>query len=151
MILNTESYGIISEIINNTIDDNYHGIWSENSSAKIMNNIVTSNIGSLGGITNTGIYHSGTGTFNCTYNDVYGNGEEYGGDARPGSGSLIVYPNYLWPVQRDYRLKAGSTDYSLCLDAGNPDYIYNDINYTSKTSRNDMGAYGGPDNLGWNP
>jgi len=151
LIKNTETYGIISEIINNTIDDNYHGIWSENASVKVMNNIVTSNIGTLGTIINMGIYHSGTGISNNTYNNVYGNGQEYGGDARAGSGSIVVYPRFLWPVQRDYALKTGEIDYSLCLDAGNPEFTYNDGIINTKSLRNDMGAYGGPGNIGWNP
>jgi hypothetical protein len=151
LIKDNSAYGIISQIINNTVDDNYHGIWSENASIKSMNNIVTSNIGTLGTITNTGIYHFGSGSSDNTYNDVYGNGQEYGGDALPGSGSLVVYPGFIWPVQRDYRLKTGDINYSLCLDAGNPDYIYNDGIINTKSSRNDMGAYGGPDNIGWNP
>jgi len=151
LIKNTETHGIISEIINNTIDDNYHGIWSENASVKVMNNIVTSNIGTLGTIINMGIYHSGTGISNNTYNNVYGNGQEYGGDARAGSGSIVVYPRFLWPVQRDYALKTGEIDYSLCLDAGNPEFTYNDGIINTKSLRNDMGAYGGPGNIGWNP
>lgn len=151
LIKNTETYEFISEIINNTIDDNYHGVWGENASIKTMNNIITSNIGSLGGATNTGVYHSGTGTSDNTYNDVYGNGQEYGGDAKAGSGNLVVYPRFLWPIQRDYRLKTGATDYSSCLDAGNPDLVYNDGIINTKGYRNDMGAYGGPGNIGWNP
>jgi hypothetical protein len=151
LIKNNSTYNIISEIINNTVDDNYHGIWSENVNIKVMNNIVTSNIGTSGTIANTGVYHSGTGTSDNTYNDVYGNGQEYGGDAVPGNSSIIVFPKFVFPSQRDYRLKTGSTDYSMCLDAGNPDYTYNDGTVSTKTSRNDMGAYGGPDNIGWNP
>jgi hypothetical protein len=151
LIKNTETYGLVSEIINNTIDDNYHGIWSENASVKIMNNIVTSNVGTNGTITNTGIYHSGSGASDNSYNDIYGNGQEYGGDAMAGAGSLVVYPRFIWPVQRDYRLKTGTTEYSLCLDAGNPDFNYNDILPSTANYRNDMGAYGGPGNIGWNP
>lgn len=151
LIKNNSTYGIISKIINNTIDDNYHGIWSENASTKTMNNIVTSNIGTKGTIANMGIYHSGNGSSDNTYNNVYGNGQEYGGDARPGNGSLVVYPRFLWLSSRNYNLKTGSTDYSLCLDAGNPDPLYNDMTHSTKTVRNDMGAYGGPDNIGWNP
>ena len=151
LIKNNFNYGITSQIINNTIDDNYHGIWSENSNLKVMNNIVTGNIGSLGGIVNTGIYHSGSGVSDNTFNNVYGNGQEYGGDAKAGVGSLVVYPRFIWPTQRDYRLQTGATEYSLCIDAGNPDHIYDDIVYSSNTARNDLGAYGGPDNIGWNP
>lgn len=151
LIKNNSSYGITSEIRNNTIDDNYHGIWSENSNVKVINSIITSNIGGAGAISNTGIYHSGDGKSDNTFSDVYGNGLEYGGDAKPGNGSIVVLPKFVWPSQRDYRLKSGSTDYSTCLDAGNPEYIYNDGTYSTKTARNDMGAYGGPDNIWWNP
>jgi len=151
LVKNNSSYNITTEIRNNTIDDNYHGIWSENSNVKIMNNIVTSNIGGKGTVGDIGVYHSGSGQSDNTYNDVYGNASEYGGDATPGSGSLVLLPKFIWPSQRDYRLKTGATDYSPCLDAGNPDYIYNDGILSTKTYRNDMGAYGGPDNIGWNP
>jgi hypothetical protein len=148
LIKNNFSYNLVSEIRNNTIDDNYHGIWSENSNLKVMNSIITNNIGGKGAKGSTGLYHSGDGNSDNTYNDVYGNGWDFGGDAKPGNGTLIVYPKFAWPSQRDYHLKTG-TDYSPCIDAGHPDYIYNDTNYSSNTVRNDMGAYGGPDNVGW--
>ena len=45
LIKNNFSFGITSEIRNNTIDDNYHGIWSEDSNLKVMNNIITNQIG----------------------------------------------------------------------------------------------------------
>lgn len=151
LIKNNFSYGITSEIRNNTIDDNYHGIWSENSNVKVINSIITNNIGGTGVISNTGIYHSGDGESDNTFNNVYENTLNYGGDAKPGNGSIVVLPKFIWPSQRDYRLKSGSTDYSTCIDAGHPDYIYNDVNFTSNTARNDMGAYGGPDNIGWTP
>ncbi|OGZ33145.1 MAG: hypothetical protein A2V69_01870 [Candidatus Portnoybacteria bacterium RBG_13_40_8] len=150
LIKNNFSQNIVSEIRNNTIDDNYHGIWSENSNLKVMNNIITNNIGGKGAKGSTGLYHSGDGNSDNTYNDVYGNGWDFGGDAKAGDGTLIVYPKFIWPSQRDYRLKTGS-DYSFCIDAGHPDYTYNDATYSSNTVRNDMGAYGGPDNLGWTP
>ena len=148
---NNFSYGITSEIINNTIDDNYHGIWSENSNVKVMNSIITNNIGGIGTIGNTGIYHSGDGKSDNSFSNVYGNSTDYGGDARPGNGSILVLPRFVYPALRDYRLQVGTTEYSLCIDAGHPDFIYNDVNYSSNTARNDMGAYGGPDNLGWTP
>ena len=151
LIKNNFSYGIISEIRNNTIDSNYHGIWSENTDLKVTNNIITNNIGGIGTKGSTGIYHSGTGKSDNTFNDVYGNGLDYGGDAVAGNGSIVAYPKFIWLWQGDYRLKAVTTDYSLCIDAGNPEYIYNDWIYSTKSARNDMGAYGGPDNLGWNP
>lgn len=145
LIKNNNSYGFTSEIRNNTIDDNYQGVWVEDASVKTMNNIITNNLG-LGN--STGIYHTGSGTINNTYNDVWQNGFDYQGNAKPGNGSISSDPNFVLPSQRDYRLKTGTT-YSFCLDAGNPEYIYNDKTYDSNTERNDMGVYGGPDNIGW--
>ncbi len=147
-VKNNYSYGATSEIRNNTIDDNYQGIWAENSNLKIMNNIITNNLG----LNNSfGIYHSGDGQSDNTFNNVWQNGFNYGGNAKAGNGSLVIDPRFVRREMRDYRLKTGAVDYSLCLDAGNPDLIYNDGIYSSNTARNDMGAYGGPDNIGWNP
>ena len=147
LVKNNSSHDFILEIRNNTIDDNYHGIWSENANLKVMNNIITNNLGLSN---STGIYHTGDGESDNTYNDVWQNGFNYGEDAKAGNGSLIVSPKFVQAVQRNYKLKTG-TDYSPCLDAGHPEHIYNDKIYSSNTARNDMGAYGGPDNWQWNP
>jgi parallel beta-helix repeat protein len=149
LVKNNFSYGITSEIRNNTIDGNYHGIWSENSNSKVINNIVSSNIGGKGAIESTGIYHSGTGVSDNTYSDIWGNGFDYNGDATTGNGTLNADPRFVNAYNNDYRLKTGSVDYSPCLDAGHPDMIYWDATYSSNTARNDMGAYGGPDNISW--
>lgn len=145
LIKNNSSYGFTSEIRNNTIDDNYQGVWVENANVKTINNIITNNLGLSN---STGIYHTSNGTINNTYNDVWQNGFDYQVNAKPGNGSISSDPNFVLASQRDYRLKTGTT-YSFCLDAGNPEYIYNDKTYDSNTERNDMGAYGGPDNIGW--
>lgn len=52
-------------------------------------------------------------------------------------------PIYTW----DFRLQRNSP----CTDAGNPDEIFNDgcIPPGRGTSRNDMGAFGGPHNCAW--
>jgi nitrous oxidase accessory protein NosD len=147
-IKNSELYVFTIEVRNNSIDSNYHGIWAENVNLKTMNNIITNNVG-LG--ISAGIYHSGDGTVENTFNNVWQNGWNYKEDAKPGSGSLAVNPRFVQPSQENYKLKTGSTDYSPCLDAGNPEHIYNDKTYSSNTARNDMGAYGGPDNWQWNP
>ena len=49
-------------------------------------------------------------------------------------------PNFVNINQYDFHL----SDSSPCVDTGNPDAQYNDVDGT----RNDMGAYGGP-NGGW--
>ncbi len=150
LIKNNFSYGIIPEIINNTIDDNFNGIWSENADLKAMNNIITN---SFGGGNSTGIYHSGDGISDNIYNDVWQNGFNYNGDAGVGNGSLVVNPRFFQVSQRNYTLKTDPSDLSPCIDRGSADFIYNDgmllsgnFNY-----RNDMGAYGGPDNKAWTP
>jgi predicted outer membrane repeat protein len=50
-------------------------------------------------------------------------------------------------VNGDYHLRDGSA----CIDAGDPDSLWNDacLPPGKGTQRNDMGAYGGPDNCGW--
>lgn len=155
LIKNNYSYGITSEIRNNTIDDNYHGIWSENANVKLMNSIVSSNIGGKGMVDSTGVYHVGQGTFSSTYSDVWGNGWDYKGDASVGDGTLINDPRFVDAYNQDYRLRTGTSgDVSPCVDKGHPDSIYYDGNRVGVTfgdnlQRNDMGAYGGPDNFYW--
>lgn len=149
LIKDNTDYETFTEISNNTIDDNYHGIWSENADVKALNNIISSNISGVGPIDSTGIYHSGSGELYSSYNDIWGNGDNFGGDAVPGEGSIVQDPDFLNAYLRNYRLEHGSTDYSPCLDAGHPDTMYNDGIYSSNTDRNDMGAYGGPENIHW--
>lgn len=148
LIKDSFSYGITSEIRNNTIDANFSGIWSENANLKAMNNIISNN---TGGSSSSGIYHSGSGISDNTFNDVWNNGFNYSGTANVGDGSIAVDPKYTQPSQENYILKTGTTDYSPCLDVGHPDTIYYDGTLKGNLFRNDMGAYGGPDNLGWNP
>jgi len=152
LIKDNFSYNITSEIRNNVITDNYHGIWSENSNIKVLNNIITKNVGGVGSVESVGIYHSGLGKSDSYYNDVWSNGWNYKGDALAGNGSIDTNPKFISEAQRDYRLQTGTTDYSPCINTGYPEFIYNDGTLiTDNDYRNDMGAYGGPDNIGWNP
>ena len=146
LVKNNFSYNITAEVRNNTIDGNYHGIWIENANLKVINNIITNNYG-LGN--SSGIYHIGTGISNNTFNDVWQNGFNFKENAKAGDNTLLLDPFYVEIGQRNYKLKTGTTDYSSCLDAGNPEHIYDDAVYSSNTNRNDMGAYGGPENSGW--
>ncbi len=150
LVKNNYSYNITSEVRNNTIDGNYHGIWSENANLKTINNIVSSNVGGKGAVGSTGIYHNGTGVSDNTYSDVWGNGLEYEGDASAGNGSINNDPRFVDAFNRDYRLRTGASgDFSPCIDAGHPDFGYSDGTHSTNTTRNDMGAYGGPDNIYW--
>ncbi|MBD3282251.1 MAG: hypothetical protein GF387_01430 [Candidatus Portnoybacteria bacterium] len=147
LVKNNAEHNITVEIINNTIDDNHHGIWVEDSNIKTLNNIVTNN---LGGSNSTGIHHSGEGTADNMYNNVWQNGFNYGGDAKAGNGAMVQNPKYVDATNRNYKLKTGSSEYSPCIDAGYPTYEYYDAELvTSNLPRNDMGAYGGPENLYW--
>lgn len=149
LIKNNYSYGVDTEIINNTIDGNYTGIWSENADLIVMNNIITSNLGKNN---STGVYHSGDGESVNTYNDVWQNGTNYNGTG-VGTGSFAVNPNYILVSQRNYKLNINSSMLSPCIDKGNPSFIYNDriILSGNYNYRNDLGAYGGPENVGWTP
>jgi parallel beta-helix repeat protein len=152
LVKDNSTYDITTEIRNNVITDNYHGIWSENSSTKVLNNIISKNIGGGGSVESVGIYHSGAGKSDNYYNDAWSNGWNYRGDALAGNGSLDINPKFVNESQKDYRLQTGSSDYSPCIDTGYPDYVYNDGTLmTTSNYRNDMGAYGGPDNIGWTP
>ena len=57
-------------------------------------------------------------------------------------------PGFVDPVGRDFQLG----EKSPCIDAGDPDPTFNDHSLPPGMGsvRNDMGAYGGPGNSGWN-
>jgi len=69
-----------------------------------------------------------TGYVTLTYSDVQG--------GWTGLGNIDSYPLFVDPENNDLHLQSDSQ----CIDAGNPNQIYNDYD----GSRNDMGAYGGP-------
>jgi surface antigen len=129
------------------------------SNAIIINNIIDS-VGPFGG---WGIYLSSTADIATIKNNVFANldiginnpysssilfshndfwnvsceyrdGEYYG--PAGGIGDLSTNPLFVDRVNHDYHLQAGSP----CINAGDPDPMYNDPDST----RNDMGAYGGP-------
>lgn len=141
------SYGITIEVRNNTIDDNHHGIWIENSKIKTLNNIITSNMGSG---TSTGIYLK-SGVIDNSYSDVWRNGANSFGGVGMGDGGIERDPVFVNTRERNYHLIWGSgDDVSPCINTGHPNMNYNDGKlFTGDVYRNDMGAYGGPDNLGW--
>jgi parallel beta-helix repeat protein len=80
---------------------------------------------------------AGPGSLSMAYSDVQGG-------AASGNGMKSVNP-VLNPATLE--LLTGSP----CIDAGNPDPIYNDTCFPPSrgTERNDMGAYGGPGACNW--
>ena len=132
-----------TRIINNTIVDNDDdGIWCYKSGPTIKNNIV---VGNSYGIAAS--HHESTDSQpKISYNDVWNNSDNYnsqsGGVSAPGTGDISVDPMLIAPASnfvRGYYLNEDSP----CVDAGDPNPIYNDID----GNRADMGAYGGLDGL----
>lgn len=111
-----------------------NGIYVENATPTIINNIITGN-------------HTGYAPYLCTpnesYNNIWGNRRNYGYSAVPGTGTISVDPQFAYTTNNpnnqvndgDYRLAAGSP----CINAGDPNPAYNDADGT----RNDMGAFDG--------
>ncbi len=117
------------QITNNTITENLNiGIRLDGTEpADVRNNIVTRN--------GVGILAPASAVL--AYNDVWNNPQgNYAGGALVGAGSISDDPLHLDPTNRDYRLAQGSP----AANIGDPGTQYNDTDGT----RNDMGAYGGP-------
>jgi parallel beta-helix repeat protein len=131
-------------IVRNSVSSEAGGLWCGNSSPTITNNTIAQNTSGSGGgayfwyatptITNC-ILWGDTGTLaeidatgsliTVTYSDIAG--------GYSGAGNLNADPLFLNPGSGDYHLASGSP----CINAGNPNSIYNDPD----GSRNDMGAY----------
>jgi hypothetical protein len=124
------STGAGATVVNNTIHANRIGFYDYSGyGPTFMNNIVT-------GHSLYGVYGPSGGTPpSLTYNDVWGNAEDYR-QATPGVGSISHDPLYVDTAAADYHLQPGSP----CIDSGNPAPQYNDPD----GSRCDIGAYGGP-------
>lgn len=113
-------------VTNNTILSHGKGITEKNSTATFFNNIISGN-------SNFGIQISNTSKLN--YNDVWGNYFNYGG-IDPGVNDISQNPLFVDSTKGNFRLSS----LSPCINTGNPDIKYNDLDGT----RNDIGAYGGP-------
>jgi hypothetical protein len=122
-----------SQIINNTIvQQSGAGISSDcyYAGAVVMNNIIH--------IKNDPDGHGivcGSQPVDCSYNNIFAN--TLYKSCEPGEGSLSAEPVFSQEWPNDFRLAAGSPG----VDAGNPAPEFNDRDGT----RNDMGAFGGPD------
>lgn len=177
-ILLVDSYAIIRNniIFNNKLD----GIRILSSSAKIINNVISGNDSrgiycwekSFATIENNtitnngyyGLYFQKTDTSivkNCIiwekgWNEIFSENSKItvtysniqGGYV--GNGNININPFFVDLTNTNFLLQANSP----CIDAGNPDSLYNDPENPNNpgfalypaqgTIRNDMGAYGGP-------
>ena len=127
-------------IVNNTIyGNNYYGVYCQwNSSPVIMNNIIAqSNL--------YGINCEFSSIPTISYNDVWNNhlNEEVDSlrinyyDCVAGLGDISSSPMFIDADNGNFHLTSPD---SPCINAGNPNAAYNDID----GSRNDMGGFGGP-------
>ena len=119
-------------VINNVISkNNKSGVFvslQSGDTTRIINNIIVNN------------QRYGTkresATVDNLYNDVWGNSREDYYQISPGLGDISEDPLFVDPDNGDYHLRSGSP----CVDAGRPGPEWLDPD----GSRNDMGAYGGP-------
>jgi len=130
----------IPVLVNNTIFNNFGeiggGIHCQGFSPDVMNSIVWGNTYTTGGQI--------SGTARVTYTDVEG--------GYTGIGNIDDHPLFIMGSEF-YLLPVGSP----CVDAGNPDPMYNDVKHifnpghpmppASLTLRNDMGHFGGPNSI----
>jgi hypothetical protein len=79
------------------------------------------------------MYHSYPPFTDISYNDLYGNDSDF---VNCLSDSTNLYLNPTVQDTIDFRLSLGSP----CIDAGDPDPFFNDVDST----RNDIGCWGGP-------
>lgn len=118
-------------ISNNTAFQDGSGIAClYNSSVDLMNSILWDNA-------TYELYASSTGIITIDYSDIQ-NGQQ-GIQTSTGAvinwltGNIALDPEFVNPVLLDFSLDSASP----CIDAGNPDPVYNDPD----GSRNDMGSY----------
>ena len=119
------------EILNNTIlVEKYAGVemihWS---SANIKNNIIIGTDKTMG-------IASQSSDINARYNDVWNHNKNYAG-TYAGTGSISADPLFISPGSQNYQLQEDSP----CRNAGEPNTAF----LNTDSSRNDMGAFGGPD------
>lgn len=125
---------------NNTASLGGGAIYSRNSANPIiMNSIFWDNCPQEVMLDHTSIYNN-EGTITLLYSDIDGGIENISVHDQNNifwlEGNIDNYPIFVDPNSDDFRLQLSSP----CIDRGNPDPDFNDID----GSRNDMGVYGGP-------
>ena len=147
LVNNSQPEFINNTIFSNTANNAGGGFYSNQTTLTILNSILWENLAPSGSqICNNG------GFVNVNYSDVEGGWS--------GMGNIDLDPELM-----DTVLTSGDTLFaclqysSQCIDAGDPDSIYNDpedpnnLGYALWPSwgmvRNDMGAYGGPGAIEW--
>ncbi len=133
----SQNYARKRLFVNNTIVGNYSsglggGIYVNATDAILYNNIIWGNVQSSGSQISGNLINA---NYNCTENKF------------SGIGNITLNPLFL-----DSTLNLGTQ--SPCIDAGDTNSIYNDIEDTANNSyallpskgnlRNDLGVYGGP-------
>ena len=140
--LNSGIFSVMGQplVHNNLIYDNGTGIsYLGYTSQPLANNTIVNNVCygiiSLGcqtpTISNSILYNNGDDLANCdaTYSCLQ--------DGDSGEGNVYSHPHFVYPDNRDYRLKS----YSPCIDAGDPNDAYrNEPDYPF--GQINMGAYG---------
>jgi serine protease len=147
------SYRDSSRITNNVIWKNKAkiggGISCDRCGATVINDTITANMATYGG----GIFVD-RGSVRMINLILWQNEDDFyfkelnknsrpdhsnigGGDFRGLNGNISADPLFADPENDDFRLQPGSPS----INSGNPELIYNDHD----GSRNDMGAYGGPE------
>jgi hypothetical protein len=111
------------------------GIHLFDASATLSNSIVTTH--TMVGVTLSDPTHS----FDSSYNTYYGNALDLDVGLNMGLGDDTQDPLFGNTWTDDYTLQSSSP----AIDAGNPDYTFDDADMT----RNDKGAYGGPLSMSW--
>ena len=133
--ISTNGTSANAKIRNNTITNiGYNGVMLlDRSRPDIVNNIITNC--RYGIRISYTLYDSDNFTYG--YNNLYNNSIANYTSCTSTTGAISADPVFINAAGRDYRLQSGSP----CINAGNPDAQYNDVD----GSRNDMGAYGGCD------
>ena len=119
-------------VYHNSAGNSGGGFFECDSSTAIQNCIIWDNTAA----TSPQLHNCATPDYSCIQGWISG-----------GTDNIALNPLFANTLIDDLRLQ----DTSPCIDAGNPNFQYNDqcIPPGKDTERNDMGAYGGVEGCGW--